>query len=222
MDHRCGPVAGDSRVRAHRVSPAVGSKGVLGDDRHDQHRKKRPARRTSCRLAAGGDHSRFAHLAAMVRGTRVPAAVSAHRLRDRASVPDATTWNLRCAQAGRWRRQAVLPVSRAEGHDRWRARLLTPVDVRDRVSRSARSDRRSIGRRVRPSPRVVLPQSLPAAEVLPWSSRAAGDDGHSGAGGGPVVAAAISRSTSRPAMSSASSAPTAAARPPPSACCAAC
>jgi hypothetical protein len=42
LDHRRGAAAADSRLRAERLPAAVGSEGVLGDDRHHQRRRSGP------------------------------------------------------------------------------------------------------------------------------------------------------------------------------------
>ena len=67
-------------VRADRVPAAVGSESVLGHNRHDQHRAERSAGRAGGRPAAGWNHPRVAHTAALVRGARLSAARRACRL----------------------------------------------------------------------------------------------------------------------------------------------
>ena len=62
------------------------------------------------------------------------------------------------------------------------ARVRAAGDVRDRVHDAARPDCRSDRRELRAAARVVFPQPVPAAEVLPRSARAAGDDGDSRTG----------------------------------------
>ncbi len=60
-------VSADPRVLAERLSAAVGSEGVLGDDRHHQHRDGHAADRRVCRrCAARRQPSRRAHARALV------------------------------------------------------------------------------------------------------------------------------------------------------------
>ena len=68
------PVSADPRVLAERLSAAVGSEGVLGDDRDDQHRAQFAADwRISRRCAARRQPTGCAHARALVCGARVPA-----------------------------------------------------------------------------------------------------------------------------------------------------
>ena len=98
-------------------------------------------------LMQGRRRAGLADAAALVRRARLPAAGVADRLRDRASVPDAASRHFRRAEAGAWRAEAVLSVSRAQGHDRRRVGLRAAGDVCDRRSR-----RRSIRSPIRPTP----------------------------------------------------------------------
>ena len=73
-------VPADPRVLAERLSAAVGSEGVLGDDGHDQHRAQHAVdRRVGGGCAARRQPSRRADARALVCGARVPAAGGAHR-----------------------------------------------------------------------------------------------------------------------------------------------
>ena len=69
----------------------------------------------------------------------------------------------------------------------------------DRLPGAARRHRRPDRRQLRAAAGVVLPQPVPAAQVLPRPARAGGDDGDSGPGGGAAAAAAVSRPASGPA-----------------------
>ena len=103
----------DPRLRAERLSAAVGSEGVLGDDRHDQRRAQHADRRRVHRQRdARRLRSRRVDAGPMVFGARVPAADDAGGVDRRAHRADAQARHLRPAEAGSRARRRVLPVAR--------------------------------------------------------------------------------------------------------------
>ena len=92
-------------------------------------------------LLQGGDTLGSLTLLRWYAGARVPVARLARRLRARASLSHAPPRHLRRAEAGAGRSQAVLSVSRAQGHHRRRARVCAADHVRRFCSerRSTRS-----------------------------------------------------------------------------------
>ena len=93
-------------------------------------------------------------------------------------------------------REAVLPVPRAEGHTGCCGGVCPAPGAGRHDSGAARGPRRSDRRQLRAASRVVLPQPLPDAQVLPRSSGAGGDDGDSRTGGRWPAGAAVPRPSS--------------------------
>ena len=119
-------------------------------------------------------------------------------LHRRPRLPDAAPWHLGPDRAETGPGAAVLPVSRAQGHDRRRAgvRGARGAAATFRAPLDAVAD--PTDATYVPASRVVFPQPVSAAEVLPGPARAGGDAGHAWPRGGVPVRAALSRPERRP------------------------
>ena len=197
--------AADSRVRAQRLSAAVGSEGVLGDDGDDQHRAR--ARRSSASrsrdvLRGGRD------LGALTLGRwytahvfLLPAALVL--VRRRAHRADAAARDLGSDHgAGRPARAVLSRGTRSRTRSIIAAVFASLLTLAIAVPGPPRRDRQPGGRGYIPRPEWYFLSLFQLLKYFPGAARTGRNPGHSGPRCRLSPRAAVSRSRRRPSSAS--------------------
>ncbi len=190
-----GAPRADPRVRADRVSAAVGSARLLGDGRHDQHLQADAAcgrdhgRRSSRRI---DDRRADAH--PLVLGARDLPASRARPAHRRSPVPDATARDLRSGPRPHGIARGIFSSAGRARHDHGPAGRDRPGLLRVARCAAARRTRRSDRRDLHSATGVVFSRPVSAAEILPRQVGSRRRDGSSGNRRRVPCAVAVDRS----------------------------